>query len=111
MALRVLPLSGYTARAVLLPMEKNPNASVQGIEITVFGEYFPIRAVEPEILVGELSAGRVEVSRDQRSIRGYLFDPPPEGATIRVRYGDSQEGVLKDLFSRQRVRRLPEVCE
>ena len=70
-----------------------------------------MRAIEPEILVGELAAQRVEVARDQRSIRGYLRATPKEGARIVVRYGDSQEGILAESFSAGRVSPLPRDCK
>jgi hypothetical protein len=103
-ALLKLAVTRWEAQAVLLP-EGN------GIRITVFGDWFPIRAVEPEILVGEMPAQRVEVARDLRSIRGYLRDTPKDGAPIVVRYGDSQEGILAERFATAKIRPLPRECE
>ena len=60
----------------------------------------PQRAIEPELLIGETIAARVSIARDQRSIKGYFLELPAEGQTIRVRYGDSQEGELRERFSR-----------
>lgn len=102
-ALLKLAVTSWEAQAVLLPEGK-------GIRITVFGDWFPVRAVEPEILVGEQAAERVEVARDQRSIRGYLRKPPKDGTPIVVRYGDSQEGILKERFSAGKIRPLPHDC-
>jgi hypothetical protein len=107
-ALQNLPLSHYELQMVLLPGKANK--PVAGIRIIVFGECFPIRALQPEILVGEQSAQRVDVSRDQRSIRGYLLERPPDGALIRVRYGESQEGELRERFDSKRIQPLPEDC-
>jgi hypothetical protein len=102
-ALLKLAVTSWDAQAVVLP-------EGHGIRITVFGDWFPVRAVEPEILVGERSAERVEVARDQRSIRGYLRESPKEGAPIVVRYGDSQEGTLRERFSSGKIRPLPRDC-
>ena len=105
-----LRLRRYTARWVLLPGDAARKTVVEGIEITVFGDIFPIRAVEPEILVADQSASRVAVAADRRSIRGYLSQMPSEGSTVRVRYGDSQEGALRSTFRVDRVRALPTQC-
>ena len=105
-----LPLSRYAARRVLLPGDAAHKTVVEGIEIVVFGDNFPIRAIEPEILVGGHSAQRVAVAADQRSIRGYLLQLPAEESTIRVRYGDSQEGELRSAFRVKTVRPLPTQC-
>jgi hypothetical protein len=102
-ALLKLAVGGWEAETVLLP-------EGQGIRITVFGEWFPIRAVEPEILVGDLVAERTEVMRDLRRVRGYLRKMPKDGARIVVRYGDSQEGVVKEPFNSRRVRPIPNEC-
>jgi hypothetical protein len=103
-----LPLSHYDLQMVLLPGAENK--PVEGIRITVYGENFPMRALQPEILVGEQQAQMVEVSQDQRSIRGYLLRTPENGAVIRVRYGPSQEGELREGFDAKRIRPLPEGC-
>ena len=102
-ALLKLGVERWEAQTVLLP-------EGEGVRITVFGDWFPIRAVEPEILVGDLITERTEVARDLRSIRGYLRSKPKEGGRIVVRYGDSQEGVLDKPFSARLVRPLPEEC-
>src|SRR3954454_5959573 len=103
-ALLKLAVTRWEAQTVLLP-------EGQGIRITVFGDWFPIRAVEPEILVGEIPAQRVEVARDLRSIRGYMRYTPKDGAAVVVRYGDSQEGVVTERFAAARIRPLPRDCE
>jgi len=103
-ALLKLAVTRWDAQAVLLP-------EGQGIRITVYGDWFPVRAVEPEILVGEMPAERVRVARDLRSIHGYLREKPKDGATIVVRYGDSQEGVLAERFAAAKIRPLPRECE
>lgn len=103
-ALLKLAVSCWEAETVLLP--EGP-----GIRITIFGEWFPIRAVEPEILVGNLVAERIEVTRDLRRVRGYLRKMPKDGARIVVRYGDSQEGVVKEPFDSKRVRPMPDDCQ
>jgi hypothetical protein len=69
-----------------------------------------MRALQPEILVGEQQAQMVEIARDQRSIRGYFLETPENGAVIRVRYGPSQEGELRERFDSKRIRPLPEDC-
>jgi len=105
MARNQLTLIRYEADMVLLPDDSGEISAA--VRVTVFGPQFPQRAVEPEILVGDDKALRVSVSPDQRSIRGFFRKPPAEGAEIRVRYGDSQEGVLEGAFSRRNVRPLP----
>jgi hypothetical protein len=83
---------------------------VEALRIVVHAPHFPQRAIEPELLVGELAAGRVSIANDQLSLRGYFFEIPPEGGTIRVRYGDSLEGELHGRFSRQAIRPVPTNC-
>src|SRR5438270_680028 len=101
MARRELTITHYESQRVLMPSPEGK--TVEAVRITVFGPNFPQRAVEPEILVGKLKAHNVSISRDQESIRGIFHELPPEGAEIRVRYGDSQEGVLREQFSHRKV--------
>ena len=103
-ALLKLALTRYDAQEVLLP------GDVPGLRFTIFGAWFPIRAVEPEILIGESKAEMVQVARSQRSIHGYFRKSPRDGARILVRYGDSQEGVLEQRFDPKTVRPLPTDC-
>jgi hypothetical protein len=103
-----LPLSHYDLQMVLLPGAEN--RPVESIRITIYGENFPMRALQPEILVGEQQAQMVEVSQDQRSIYGYFLSTPENGAVIRVRYGLRQEGELRERFDAKRIRPLPEDC-
>jgi hypothetical protein len=108
MARNQLTLTGYEAEMVLMPGQEGKTS--EAMRITVLGPNFPQRAVAPEILVGETGAERVTVAPDQRSIRGYFGLPPADGGIIRVRYGDSQEGLLREGFSRGKVRPLPQGC-
>jgi hypothetical protein len=110
MARRELTLTGYAGTMVLVPSPKNEKDSVEALRITVFGPNFPQRAVEPELMVGKLAAQRVTIARDQRSLHGYFFGIPASGSRIRVRYGESQEGVLRAAFRRSDVRPLPAGC-
>ena len=111
MARKTLPLSRYEAEKVLMPRHAGGKKIVEAVRIVVFGPNFPQRAVEPEILVGKTIAQQTSIARDQRSIRGYFFQMPPDSAAIHVRYAESQEGVLRQRFSRERVRSLPKQCE
>lgn len=111
MARNVLPLDHYEAAMVWLPVREGEVKMVAALRVVVFGPSFPQRAIEPELLVGEEIARRATVARDQRSIRGYFFHEPSDGQPIRVRYGDSQEGELRERFSRDRIRPLPGHCE
>lgn len=104
-----LHLHNCELESVLLPDKEGK--TVRGIRITVFGEHFPMRALEPEILVGEQSAEMVEVSLDQKSIRGFFYRTPSDGATICVRYGGSQEGTLDQRFSAKHIRPLSDECQ
>jgi len=112
--MNVLPLplllGRYAARRVLLPGDSAHETVVEGIEITVFGDNFPIRAIEPEIMVAEHAAQGVAVSADRHSIRGYLRQLPADGSTIRVLYGDSQEGELRSAFRVETVQPLTTRC-
>jgi hypothetical protein len=110
MARNILPLSHYEAAMVRMPLEGAGGKIVEALRIVVFGPYFPQRAIEPELLIGEVIARRVSISLDQRSIRGYFLELPEEGQRIRVRYGDSQEGELRERFSRETIRPIPEDC-
>jgi hypothetical protein len=110
MARKILPLSRYEAEKVLMPRGAGAHKMVEAVRIVVFGPNFPQRAVEPEILVGETIAQQISIARDQRSIRGYFFQMLPDGAAIHVRYAESQEGVLRQPFSREKVRPLPKQC-
>jgi hypothetical protein len=105
-----LPLHRYAARRVLLHGDAARATVVERIEITVFGENFPIRAIEPEILVADQAAHGVAVAADRHSIRGYLGRLPADGATIRVIYGDSQAGELRAAFRAEAVQPLPTHC-
>jgi hypothetical protein len=109
MPVQNLVLNDYEAQAVLMPGKAAK--PVRAVRITIFGEHFPQRALMPEILVGDQSAQNVEISRDQRTIQGYLLKTPPDGATIRVRYGHSQEGELKERFAVGRMRALAQECQ
>ena len=109
-ALRKLLLSHYEAKAVLLPARDPKQPPVSGICVTAMGEYFPQRAVEPEVLVGEIASDFTRISVDQRSISGFFRRPLPEGGVVRVRYGDSQEGEFEQRFSSKLVRPLPREC-
>jgi hypothetical protein len=108
MARRDLAITHYESQRVRMPSPEGK--TVEAVRIIVFGPNFPQRAVEPEILVGEVRAHSVSISRDQQSIRGFFHELPPDGAEIRVRYGDSQEGVLREPFSHRKVYPLPKEC-
>jgi hypothetical protein len=108
MARRELAITNYESRWVL--MNSAEGKPVEAVKITIFGPNFPQRAVEPEILVGEMKAGNVSISRDQQSIRGFFHELPPDGAEIRVRYGDSQEGLLREPFLHRKVEPLAKEC-
>jgi hypothetical protein len=111
MARNVLPLDRYEAQMILLPVRAGAAETVEALRIVVFGPNFPQRAIEPELLVGTQIALQTSIARDQRSIQGFFFKLPPDGEPVRVRYGDSQEGELRERFSRARVRPLPKACE
>ena len=111
MARNVLPLSHYEADMVLMPVRHGETKMVAAMRIVVFGPNFPQRAIEPELLVGEAIARHTSIAGDQRSIRGYFFDVPADGDAIRVRYGDSQEGELRERFSRHTIRPIPKDCQ
>ena len=104
MARNVLPLSHFEAERVLLPAHPGETKMVEAVRVIVFGPNFPQRAIEPELWVGDEMARQVSIAPDQRSLRGYFFQTPPNGAPIRVRYGDSQEGELRQRFAREQVR-------
>ncbi len=111
MARNRLPLSRYEAGMVRMPEREGEGKEVEALRVVVFGLNFPQRAVEPELRVGEEIAHRTSIGRDQKSIRGYFFHLPPDGAAIVVRYGDSLEGELQERFSRKRIRPLDRDCE
>jgi hypothetical protein len=110
MARNILPLSHYDAQKVLMPWPAGGRKIVEAVRIIVFAPNFPQRAVEPEIVVGGKVAQQTSITRDQRSIRGYFLQMPPNGAAIHIRYADSQEGVLRERFSREKVRPLSKEC-
>ena len=93
-----------------MPWPAGGHKIVDAVCIIVFGPNFPQRAVEPEIVVGGTVAHQTSIARDQHSIRGYFFQMPPDAAAIHVRYADSQEGVLRERFSREKVRPLSKEC-
>jgi hypothetical protein len=111
MARNELPLSDYRAEMVLLPAHVGATKLVAAVRLIVYGPHFSQRAIEPELLVGEEAAERISIAPDQQSLAGYYLQMPPDGARIRVRYGDSQEGEVRERFSRQTVRPLPKNCE
>jgi len=110
MARNALPLSYYEAQMVRMPLHEGEAKVVEALRVVVFGPNLPQRAIEPELLIGEAIATRTSVARDQRSIRGYFFELPADDQVIRVRYGDSQEGELRERFSRKAIRPLPKDC-
>jgi hypothetical protein len=83
---------------------------VKALRIVVHGPSFPQRAIEPELLVGDMAENRVSIAPDQLSIRGYFFKVPSDGQAIRVRYGDSLEGKLRGRFSRKAIRPVSTDC-
>jgi len=107
MARRQLDVTRYEAEMVLIPTERGTR---QVVRVIVFGPNFPERAVLPEILVDDLCAEEVSISRDLKSIRGYFSEVPKDGARIVVRYGDSQEGIVSEPFAHKYVRPLPTEC-
>jgi hypothetical protein len=111
MARNKLPLSHYEAKMVWMPEREGEGKEVETLRVVVFGPDFPQRAIEPELLVGEEIAQRTSIARDQKSIRGYFFHVPPDDAAIRVRYGDSLEGELRERFARNRIRPPDKECE
>jgi hypothetical protein len=96
---------------VWIPEHEGEGKEVEALRVVMFGPHFPQRAVEPELLVGEKIAQRVSIGRDQKWIRGYFFDIPPDGAVLRVRYGDSLEGELPEPFERKKIRPLRSDCD
>jgi hypothetical protein len=110
MARNVLSLSHYDAEMVRMPLEGREGKVIEALRVVVFGPSFPQRAIDPEILIGRVVARRIAISSDQQSIRGYFSELPEEGQIIRVRYGDSQEGELRELFSRKTIRPIPKEC-
>lgn len=109
MARNRLPLESYEACQVLMPGEDGVT-EIEAVRVVVFAPNFPQRALAPELLVGAEQAERVTIAHDQKSIRGYLRRSPPEGAQIRVRYGDSLEGVVDARFSRRHLRPISRDC-
>jgi hypothetical protein len=110
MARNHLPLSHFEAEMVRMPRHEGEDKIVEALRVIVYGPMLPQRAIEPELLIGKSIAARVSIARDQRSIRGYFFELPAESQPIRVRYGDSQEGELRERFSRKTIRPLPKEC-
>jgi hypothetical protein len=110
MARNVLQLSHYEARRVLLPAREGEARLVEALHIVVFGPYFPQRAIEPELLVGVEVAQRTSIARDQHSIQGFFLREPHDKDAIRVRYGDSLEGELRDRFARTKILPLQKEC-
>lgn len=103
-----LALTDYRAEEVLLPGKQGEPHP--GVRITVHGEWFPFRALEPQLLIDEEPAEMVQIARDQRSIVGYLYDVPREGARIAVHYDPVQRAELEARFSRERLAPLPKGC-
>ncbi len=103
-----LELTGVDVDTVLLPdQDGNPS---EGVRITVHGPQFPQRALVPELWIGERRAEQVSISRDGRSLSGYLRELPPDRATVSVRYGASLAGSLELGFRRDKIRPLPGEC-
>ncbi len=110
MARNVLPLSHYDAAMVLIPRKEGEAKEVEALRVVVFGPNFPQRAIEPELLVGEQLAERTRIAADQKSIYGYFFKLPPSKVAIRVRYGDSLEGEVRERFQREKIHPLEKGC-
>jgi hypothetical protein len=110
MARHELDVTGFTSEVVLLPTQDGGDQRVTGVRLTVYGSNFPQRAVAPELLVGRVAAENVTVSPNQSELSGYFRKWPTHGGRIRVRYGQSLEGVFEERFDRDEVRPLPETC-
>jgi hypothetical protein len=110
MARNPLPLTHYEAEMVRMPRREGEDKIIEALRVIVYSPMLPQRAIEPELLIGKAIAARVSIARDQHSIKGYFFELPVEGQTIRVRYGDSQEGELRERFFRKTIRPLPKEC-
>ena len=69
------------------------------LRLTIHGECFFTRAIEPVIMVGDLKVDDFETASDQRQIVCYLYQTPKEGALISVDYGRGSKVVLDEPFS------------
>jgi hypothetical protein len=43
-------------------------------------------------------------------LTGFFLQVPPDGQMIQVRYGDRQEGELRERFARTKILPLPKGC-
>jgi hypothetical protein len=103
---RQLPIDRYQLREVLFPGKGGKTQ--QGIAIVLEGGPFPVRALEPEIFVGDQEAELVQVLDGGARIRGILRSPPAPRDEIVVRYDPVTEG--RAWIERSEVRPLPKGC-
>ena len=102
-ALLKLAVTRWEAQAVLLPEGR-------GVRITVFGDWFPMRAIEPEILVGEaFGTARRGGARPAQHPR--ISARRAEGRVAHRRPLRRQPGGdLEERFSAGKIRPLPQGC-
>ncbi len=90
-------ISGYarpridrvTHRPITVNTSLGPRAAT---EVTIVGEHFASRAVDPAVMVNALPLVRFLVANDTRSITGYLFEPLHRIAHVAVDYGLGARG-------------------
>jgi hypothetical protein len=61
-------------------------------EVTIRGEHFAIRAIQPQVTVNGFSMVRFRIATDTRSITGYLFEHLPHISHVAVDYGLGARG-------------------
>ena len=71
-----------------LPRQDDASAGEQPIaRIILEGSNFFIRAVRPTVKIGDMHVLDHDITPDERKIILYLFERPPEGGRLSIRYG------------------------
>lgn len=93
----------WTLKEVVRDFDEIPHLLLR---LTLTGGYFPQRAQEPYVKVGEVASRLVLLSEDGLEARAYFDRPIPEGAEIIFGYGNQIVYVFPGRSSDSDILRL-----
>jgi hypothetical protein len=93
-------------REVLRDVKGRPHVFAR---IKLSGWYFPERAPEPFMVVGELVSRRVEISRDGQIAKAYFDEPLPSADRVSFGYGKVINWDFDVSINPEKIERLDRV--
>lgn len=93
----------WEARQVLRDLHQEPHLLIR---VKLTGTFFPQRAEEPFVRVGEVRSRFVEIAEDGQSISAYFDEPVPPRGFVEFGYGDEVLLRVPRRFSLDAVRML-----